>query len=133
MRQTDNIDTHNIVTNHITTQPFKVSTANVNDLNNLSKRTKIYNLLKTNKLDLALLQETHSTKITEIQWKNEWVAMSFWNGGPNHQTARVAILFNKKFEGRLQNIENDNTGGILSIFIGPFQINQTIENTSIKI
>ena len=115
MRQTGNTDTHNIVTNHITTQPFKVSTANVNGLNNLSKRTKIYNLLKTNKLDLALLQETHSTKITEIQWKNEWVAMSFWNAGPNHQTARVAILFNEKFEGRLQNIENDNTGRILSI------------------
>ena len=68
MKQTNDIHTRpNIVTtNHLTTRKFKVLTANVKDLNNLNN----LNLLKTKKIDLALLQETHSTKITEIQWEN---------------------------------------------------------------
>ena len=30
--------------------------------------------------------------------------MSFWNSGPNHQTAGVAIFLKKDFEGKLQNM-----------------------------
>lgn len=41
--------------------------------------------------------------------------MSFWNSGPIHQSAGVAILFNEKFEGKIHNIINDDAGRITSI------------------
>lgn len=41
--------------------------------------------------------------------------MSFSNSVPIHQSAGVAILFNDKFEGKIQNIINDNAGRITSI------------------
>ena len=41
--------------------------------------------------------------------------MSFWNLGPTHQSAGVAVLFKEKFEGKIQNIINDDAGRISSI------------------
>lgn len=38
-------------------------------------------------MDLALVQETHSTKISEIKWQKEWTGMSFWNSNPTDQLA----------------------------------------------
>ena len=55
------------------------------------------------------MQETHSTKNTEKQWQKEWDRMSFWNSGPPHQTAGIASLFSKNFQGKIHNIKNDNT------------------------
>ena len=94
MKQTDNTP-HSRPTNHVTTSPFKILTTNVNDLNSQNKRTKFYNPLKSTKIDIALVVETHSIKNTEILWQKEWTRMSFWNSGPNHQTAGVAIFLKK--------------------------------------
>ena len=94
MKQTDNTP-HSQPTNHVTTSPFKILTANVNDLNSQNKRTKFYNPLKSTKIDIALVLETHSIKNTEILWQKEWTRMSFWNSGPNHQTAGIAIFLKK--------------------------------------
>ena len=52
--------------------------------------------------DITLLQETHSTKITEKQWQKEWVGISFWNAGHTNQ-------------GKIQNIKNDDLNRITSI------------------
>ena len=54
--------------NPLKTSKLKTLTANVNGLNNITKRHKIFSFLKINKIDIGLLQETHSTKITEKQW-----------------------------------------------------------------
>ena len=103
MKQTDNT--------HSTTHRLRI----LNDLNNPNKRNKIFNLLKTKKTDLALLQETHSTKATETQWQKEWTGISFWNSGPTHQSAGVALLFNKNFECKIQNIFTNKNGRLISI------------------
>ena len=58
----NNKNTHNIH-NH----KFKVVTVNLNGLNNHNKIIKISNSLKTEKSDITLLQETHSTKTTETK------------------------------------------------------------------
>ena len=107
MKQTDNT--------HSTAHNLRILTANVNGLNNPNKRNKTFNLLKTKKTDLALLQETHLTKTTETQWQKEWAGISFWNSGPTHQSAGVAILLNKNFECKIQNIAIDNIGRYISI------------------
>ena len=51
--------------------------------------------------------------------------MSFWNSGPTHQTSGIASLFSKNFQGKIQNIKNDNTGRISSI---SFTLNKQLFN-----
>lgn len=94
---------------------LKVLTANVNGLQTRENRNKIFNFIKTKKVDLALLQETHSTTITELKWQKEWKGLSFWNSGLSQQSAGVAILFNENFEGKIQTTSQDNIGRIISI------------------
>ena len=83
---------HNTNTHNIDTQKFKVLTVNVNGRNNHNKRIRLFNSLKTKKIDIRLLQETHSTKTTETKWQQEWNRMSFWNSGPTYHSAGVATL-----------------------------------------
>ena len=45
----------------------------------------------------------------------EWTGICFWNSGPTHQSAGAAILFNENFEGKIQNIANDNIGRLITI------------------
>ena len=80
-----------------------------------SQTVKTTQPFKNQKIDLALLQETHSTKITETQWQKEWTRICFWNSGPKHQSAGAAILFNENFEYKIQNIANDNIGRLIRI------------------
>ena len=107
MRQPNDIDArpNNITTkSHSNTYKLNVLKVNVNGLNNLNKRDKIFNLLKAKKIDIALLQENHSTKTTDIQRQKKWTGTSFWNSGPTHQSVLVAITFNEKFQGKIQGI-----------------------------
>ena len=118
MRQSTDIHPNlNNTTNHnqFKCHKLKILTINVNGLNNLSKRNKIFNFLKASKIDITLMQETHSIKNTKKQWQKEWDGMSFWNSGPIHLTARIASLFSENFQGKIQNIKNGNTGRISSI------------------
>ena len=34
--------------------------------------------------------------------------MTFWNSVPTHQSARQATVFREDFEGKIQNIKNDD-------------------------
>ena len=77
MKHQDDINTKPNKTNHFKTHNLKVLITNVNGLNNVRKREKNFNLLYTKNIDLALLQETHSAKLTEVQWQKEWTGMSF--------------------------------------------------------
>ena len=104
---------------------LKILTINVNGLNNLSKRNKIFNFLKTNKIDITLMEETHSTRNAEKQWQKGWDGMSFWNSGPTHQTAGIASLFSENFQGKIQIIKNDYTGRIPPI---SFALNKQLFN-----
>ena len=38
--------------------------------------------------------------------------MSFWNFVPTHQTTGIASLLSENFQGKIQNIKNENTGRI---------------------
>ena len=83
---------HNTNTHNIHTQKFKVFTVNVNGRNNHNKRIRLFNSLKTKKIDIRLLQEIHSAKTTETKWQQEWNRMSFWNSGRTYHSAGVATL-----------------------------------------
>ena len=100
-------------THSIHTHKFKVLTVNVNGLNNHNKRSKIFNKIKSKKIDITLLQETHSTKTTETKRQQEWNSMSFWNSGPTYHSVGLAIPFSENFKEKIQNIVNDNAGRII--------------------
>ena len=48
-------------TNETNNTELTITTINVNDLNSSQKRNKIFNWLKSQKIVITLIQETHST------------------------------------------------------------------------
>ena len=72
-------------------------TYNVNSLGDCCKCRQIFRQLHKNKIDVACLQETHSTKNSHKIWKSEWGGEILYSDGkPNAQG--VAILFSKQME-----------------------------------
>lgn len=51
---------------------FKVCTLNVNGARDVGKRACIYELLKLKKVNVAMLQETHSDTLNRTDWRREW-------------------------------------------------------------
>ena len=51
---------------------FKLISLNVRGINNFQKRRTIFLWCGRKKSHLVFLQETHSKKEIETQWKNEW-------------------------------------------------------------
>ena len=61
MKQPTNTDKtlNNSTTNHsLKSYKIKILTVNVNGFSNFSKRTKIFNFLKTNKIDITIKRNT---------------------------------------------------------------------------
>ena len=50
-------------------------------LGNFRKRRAIYTWCRKQKADLIFLQETHSTKNSESQWKKEWGSQIIFSHG----------------------------------------------------
>ena len=51
---------------------LKIMSLNVRGISNFKKRRTIFTWCRRKSADVIFLQETHSNKTTEIQWKNEW-------------------------------------------------------------
>ena len=75
-----------------------ITTIHVNGLNEHRKRAKIFNWLKTQNIEITLIQETHSTTTTTAEWKKGWDGISVWNSGPSHLSSGVAILLNQNLK-----------------------------------
>ena len=72
----------------------KLVPLNVRGINNFRKRRMIYTWCRKQKADFIFLQETHSKKDSERQWKNEWRGeIIMLHGNPNSRG--VDILFKK--------------------------------------
>ena len=66
---------------------------NVRGLKDKKKRLAVYDFLKTKKIDVILLQETHChLKQEEYRWGREWGGVSLWSKGTGNSKG-VAILF----------------------------------------
>ena len=76
----------------------KLISLNVTGINNFRKRRTIFTWCRKQKADLiSSLQETHSKKGSERQWKNEWGGDMIISHGSSISCA-VAILFKKGFD-----------------------------------
>ena len=66
---------------HITTIQLNITTLNVNGLHDDNKKQKTYEMLINRKIEIAFLQETHSTPDASKKWKKEWLGKSIWHSG----------------------------------------------------
>ena len=73
---------------------IRLISLNVRGISNFQKRRSMFTWFRRKRADIIFIQETHSKKELESQWKNEWGAeLIFSHGSPNARG--VAILFKK--------------------------------------
>ena len=76
---------------------FKLVSLNVKGMSNFQKRRTMFTWCRKRKAGIIFLQETHSTVITETQWKNEWGAEIITSHGSSNARG-VAILIKAGFD-----------------------------------
>jgi exonuclease III len=92
----------------------KILTLNVNGINKASKRTKLYEFLKLEKIDIAFLQETYLTQTAIKKAKAEWEGESIWNPGlPNAKG--TAILFSPSLDISINYLTRDTNGRVIKV------------------
>ena len=74
-----------------------VRTFNVRGIRDFTKRKQIFQYIKLQKIDIALLQETHSTPGDEKMWDNQWGGRCYYSHGGS-DTRGVMILLMKGIE-----------------------------------
>ena len=72
---------------------LKLLSLNVRGLGNFRKRRATFTWLRKQKADLIFLQETHTTKNCESQWKKEWgSSIMFSHGSTNARGVAVDVI-----------------------------------------
>lgn len=106
----------------------KIMSYNVKGLRNSLKRKKIIYLLHQWKVDIALLQETHSSVEDEKIWCPEWGGGHVFFSHGETNARGVAIFIAKNFSVKIENMIKDNEGRILAILIDIQGVTFTIVN-----
>ena len=93
---------------------FKFISLNVRGLRDTKKRAKIFHWLHQKNIDIAFLQETHSTKSSERIWRSQWGGPVCSSHGTTHSCG-ITILLSKSLPIDIINIFRDNNGRTISI------------------
>ena len=109
---------HNVGNGHketMTTCGFdvKICTQNVRGLNNSLKRTKVFNRFKT-KADVMFVQESHSTKIVERDWKSQWGGEILFSHGTSAARGCM-IMFKNTLEFSINDSKTDENGRFMFV------------------
>ena len=51
---------------------IRVGSLNLNGARDIRKRALLFELIKQKGIDIALVQETHSDRANEVDWRKEW-------------------------------------------------------------
>ena len=70
---------------------------NVRGIGNFRKRRAMFTWCRKQKADVIFLQETHSTKNCESQWKKEWDSLISFSHGTSNARG-LAVLFKSKLD-----------------------------------
>lgn len=95
---------------------IRITSFNVKGLRKEIKRRKIFHYLHELKIDIALLQETHSTIHDEKFWTAEWGGKIFFSHGESNARG-VAILIKKNIGASFGPIYVDHDGRVVSVAI----------------
>ena len=82
-----------------------------------TKDKKTYEMLINRKIEIAFLQETHSTPEASKKSKKEWLGKSIWHSGTTPKASGVAILFKANLEIEIVQTQKDKDGQILNCII----------------
>ena len=92
-----------------------ICTLNVNGIAELSKRSKVFELLRKSKHDIFLLQETHLSDVTQGKlWEKEWGGHALWSPGTN-RSAGVGVLFHPRSSIEISDYKPDCQGRFLAV------------------
>ncbi len=72
----------------------KIGTLNLNGARDVRKRMMLYEFINQKSVDVMFIQETHSDKRNEVDWKREWGGQLFLSH-KSSMSGGVAILFSK--------------------------------------
>ena len=96
----------------MTAEIFKLISLNVRGINNFQKRRTMFLWCRRKKAQIVFLQETHSKKEVETQWKNEWGGKIFFSHGSSN-SAGVAILIKNGVDCTVNSVISDPSGRYL--------------------
>ena len=88
---------------------LKIVTHNVRGLGDKMKRKRLFNLFRQKKVDIVLLQETHSTPKFKNIWRNDWGGNIIYSHGEGNARG-AAILFDKNLDYKVCKTEMDQDG-----------------------
>jgi len=89
---------------------FKACSLNCTGLKDYSKRSRIFDRLKSLNFDIVFLQDVHVTSLREAnKWGNHWGGRYFWSFGGEHSCG-VGILLHPKFECIVKSYHHDSEG-----------------------
>ena len=92
---------------------FNAISYNCNGLGNKSKRQKVFTYLRDKiKSGFVFLQETHSVKNLEREWKSQWGGDIYFSHGTSNSTG-CAIAFSNNFSAKILNESKDENGRLL--------------------
>jgi len=73
---------------------FKSVSLNVKGVSNFKKQRTIYTWCRSRKAEIIFLQETHSKKEIEFQWKNEWGGKMLFSHGRSNSCGTAILIKN---------------------------------------
>ncbi len=88
---------------------LKIYSWNVQGANHPIKKKKILNFLKKERADIALLQETHLSKVEHDKFKKEWVGQVY-SASFSSRSRGVAILIRKQLPFVIETVQPDPNG-----------------------
>jgi exonuclease III len=95
---------------------LKIISYNVRGINNIRKRTAIFEYLKKQGGDIVFLQESYSSNEIENKWVQEWGGTGYFLHGTKHSKG-IAILIRKNLNINILDIEKDKSNRILLLKI----------------
>ena len=92
----------------------KLLSANCRGLRNKIKRYDVINYMKSKRVNILCLQDTHLTSDDEADLKSIWEGEILLHG-VNTNSRGVAILLNNTFEYKIKNIFRDSAGNMIML------------------
>lgn len=96
---------------------LKIISFNCFGLRNPTKRGKVYEWLKSNKTDIAFLQETHCTDNVKHIYDRDWEGISFHSTSDSSHKNGVQILFKKNMNCEIISNKQDDQGRYIIVTI----------------
>ena len=106
----------------------RISTLNVRGLKNYAKRIAVFQWIKDNKIDIAVLQETYCGKSFVKKFSKSWDGKVYHSPTDSNHSRGVCVLVNKNSSCKISDIQNDKEGRKIFLNININNIDYNLVN-----